>query len=76
MLTVTCIIKLPVITCSKNYTVILHLFLYIFQVVREAFFKDKSLQTKSSFADLVTEIDQAVEKQIINSFKEKYPTHK
>lgn len=46
------------------------------EVVREAFFKDKSLQTKSTFADLVTETDQAVEKQIINSFKEKYPTHK
>ncbi|XP_052060091.1 inositol monophosphatase 1-like [Mytilus californianus] len=46
------------------------------EVVREAFYKEKSLQTKSNYADLVTETDQAVEKQIINSFKEKYPTHK
>ncbi|XP_076112936.1 inositol monophosphatase 1-like isoform X2 [Mytilus galloprovincialis] len=46
------------------------------EVVREAFYKEKSLQTKSNYADLVTETDQAVEKQIIYSLKEKYPTHK
>lgn len=45
-------------------------------VVREAFFKDKTLQTKSTYADLVTETDQEVERLIINSFKEKYPTHR
>lgn len=47
-----------------------------FKVVKEAFFKEKNLQTKSTYADLVTETDQAVEKQIIGSFREKYPSHK
>lgn len=44
--------------------------------VKEAFFKEKTVELKGSFADLVTETDQRVEKLIIDSFKEKYPTHK
>ncbi|KAJ8303054.1 hypothetical protein KUTeg_019450 [Tegillarca granosa] len=46
------------------------------QEVKEAFFKEKTVELKGSFADLVTETDQRVEKLIIDSFKEKYPTHK
>ncbi|KAK3085314.1 hypothetical protein FSP39_001363 [Pinctada imbricata] len=46
------------------------------EMVKEAFYKEKTLDTKESFADIVTETDQAVERFIINSIKEKYPTHK
>lgn len=45
------------------------------QVVKEAFYKEKEQKTKESYADIVTETDQAVEKLIISLLKEKYPTH-
>lgn len=45
-------------------------------MVKEAFYKEKTMDTKESFADIVTETDQAVERFIINSIKEKYPEHK
>lgn len=46
------------------------------QVVKKAYFIDKSVVTKESFADLVTETDQAVERMIIDQLATKYPTHK
>nr|XP_022342100.1 inositol monophosphatase 1-like [Crassostrea virginica]XP_022342101.1 inositol monophosphatase 1-like [Crassostrea virginica] len=45
------------------------------EVVKEAFYKEKEQKTKESYADIVTETDQAVEKLIISLLKEKYPTH-
>ncbi|XP_060076388.1 inositol monophosphatase 1-like [Ylistrum balloti] len=45
-------------------------------MVKKAYYVDKSVVTKESFADLVTETDQAVERKIIESLEKKYPTHK
>ncbi|EMP42296.1 Inositol monophosphatase 1, partial [Chelonia mydas] len=44
-------------------------------VVREALKEEISIMVKSSPADLVTVTDQKVEKMIISSIKEKYPSH-
>ncbi|XP_060901539.1 inositol monophosphatase 1 [Labrus mixtus] len=46
------------------------------EVVREALKGDRTVMTKSSSVDLVTQTDQKVEKLIIQSVKEKYPTHR
>ncbi|XP_069113731.1 inositol monophosphatase 1-like isoform X1 [Argopecten irradians] len=46
------------------------------EMVKESYYVDKSVCTKESFADLVTVTDQAVEKMIIDSLTQKYPTHK
>ncbi|KAM6953540.1 inositol monophosphatase 1-like [Aplochiton taeniatus] len=45
------------------------------KVIREALKKDIAIMQKSSPVDLVTETDQRVEKLIISSIKEKFPTH-
>ncbi|XP_053186321.1 inositol monophosphatase 1 [Scomber japonicus] len=47
------------------------------EVVREALRDDRkqTVMTKSSLVDLVTQTDQKVEKLIIQSVKEKFPTH-
>lgn len=45
------------------------------QMIREALQKDIAVMEKSSPVDLVTETDQRVEKHIISSIREKYPTH-
>lgn len=45
------------------------------EVVREALKEEISIMVKSSPADLVTVTDQKVEKMIISSIKEKYPSH-
>ncbi|XP_041848892.1 inositol monophosphatase 1-like [Melanotaenia boesemani] len=46
------------------------------QVVCEALSHDRSVMTKSSAVDLVTQTDQKVEQLIIQSVKEKFPTHR
>lgn len=46
------------------------------QVVREALLEDRKVMTKSSSVDLVTQTDQKVEQLIIQSVKEKFPTHR
>lgn len=46
------------------------------QVVRDALGGDRAVMTKSSSVDLVTQTDQKVEKLIIQSVKEKFPTHR
>ncbi|XP_040912143.1 inositol monophosphatase 1-like [Toxotes jaculatrix] len=46
------------------------------EVVREALRDDRKVMTKSSSVDLVTLTDQRVEQLIIQSVKEKFPTHR
>ncbi|XP_068197668.1 inositol monophosphatase 1 [Antennarius striatus] len=46
------------------------------QVVREALLAERSVMTKNSCVDLVTQTDQKVEQLIIQSVKEKFPSHK
>ncbi|XP_070830240.1 inositol monophosphatase 1 [Chaetodon trifascialis] len=46
------------------------------EVVREALLDDRKVTTKSSSVDLVTQTDQKVEQLIIQSVKEKFPTHR
>lgn len=46
------------------------------QVVRESLHDDRKVMTKSSSVDLVTQTDQKVEQLIIQSVKEKFPTHR
>ncbi|XP_068998299.1 inositol monophosphatase 1 [Embiotoca jacksoni] len=46
------------------------------EVVREALVDERKVMTKSSSVDLVTQTDQKVEQLIIQSVKEKFPTHK
>lgn len=48
----------------------------LFQVVREALKNEMNVMIKSSPADLVTATDQKVEKMLIASIKEKYPSHR
>lgn len=45
------------------------------EVVRDALENEVRVMTKSSSVDLVTKTDQKVEKIIIESIKEKFPTH-
>lgn len=45
------------------------------EVVREALKNEMNIMVKSSPADLVTATDQKVEKMLITSIKEKYPSH-
>lgn len=51
-------------------------FVFNFKVIRDAFYKEKSLQQKSSFADLVTETDKNVEDLLTKMIKAKYPEHR
>ncbi|GCB69914.1 inositol monophosphatase 1-like [Scyliorhinus torazame] len=44
-------------------------------VICDALRKEQTVQIKSSPADLVTETDQNVEKMIISTLKEKFPSH-
>ena len=46
------------------------------QVIQDAFKKEKTIDTKSSAADLVTATDQAVEKMAFSFIRKKYPKHK
>ncbi|RUS86899.1 hypothetical protein EGW08_005304 [Elysia chlorotica] len=46
------------------------------QIIRDAFDKEKEVDTKLSAADLVTESDQAVEKIVNTRIMEKFPTHR
>ncbi|XP_034744675.1 inositol monophosphatase 1 [Etheostoma cragini] len=46
------------------------------EVVREALHHDRKVMTKSCSVDLVTQTDQNVETLIIQSVKEKFPTHR
>ncbi|XP_019629722.1 PREDICTED: inositol monophosphatase 1-like isoform X2 [Branchiostoma belcheri] len=43
--------------------------------IRSAFSSEKRIETKSCAVDLVTETDQKVEKMIISTLREKFPTH-
>ncbi|KAK2822944.1 hypothetical protein Q5P01_023009 [Channa striata] len=45
-------------------------------VVREALLDDRMVMTKTSSVDLVTQTDQKVEKLIMQSVKDKFPTHR
>ncbi|XP_003743657.1 inositol monophosphatase 1 [Galendromus occidentalis] len=45
------------------------------QMVRSAIQEDKQVETKASFADLVTETDKGVEKLLISKLSEKFPGH-
>uniref|UniRef100_A0A8C5P5A4 Inositol-1-monophosphatase n=1 Tax=Jaculus jaculus TaxID=51337 RepID=A0A8C5P5A4_JACJA len=45
------------------------------EVIREALKKEMNVMIKSSPADLVTATDQKVEKMLLSSIKEKYPSH-
>ena len=40
------------------------------------FYKNKKIEMKENFADLVTESDKAVEDLIMGRFSTKYPSHK
>lgn len=46
------------------------------QMIKDAFDKEKQVETKLSAADLVTETDQAVEKLVKTLIKAKFPNHK
>ncbi|XP_034534455.1 inositol monophosphatase 1-like, partial [Notolabrus celidotus] len=46
------------------------------EVVRDALQVDRKVMTKSSSVDLVTQTDQKVEKLIIQSVKDKFPSHR
>ena len=49
---------------------------FYFQMIRDAFVKEKAIDTKDSVADLVTVTDQAVEKMVFSFIREKFPQHK
>ncbi|XP_031560514.1 inositol monophosphatase 1-like isoform X1 [Actinia tenebrosa] len=45
------------------------------EVINDALHKEKLITTKDGMSDLVTETDQQVEKLIIGTLKERFPTH-
>lgn len=45
-------------------------------MIREALKSEMNVMIKSSPADLVTVTDQKVEKMLLSSIKEKYPSHR
>jgi len=45
-------------------------------IIKEAFTKEKKVETKACDIDLVTETDQAVEKHVFEIIQTKYPNHK
>ncbi|GAB1606400.1 inositol monophosphatase 1-like [Argonauta hians] len=45
------------------------------QTIKECFYRDKKVTTKASYADLVTETDQNVEKYFTKQIKKHYPEH-
>ncbi|ELU03465.1 hypothetical protein CAPTEDRAFT_217061 [Capitella teleta] len=45
------------------------------EMIAVAVTEDKQVEMKCSMADLVTETDQMVEKMIISTLKEHFPTH-
>ena len=47
------------------------------EIVREGFFdRQKAIETKTAFYDIVTVYDQRTEEFLINGILEKYPDHK
>jgi 3'-phosphoadenosine 5'-phosphosulfate (PAPS) 3'-phosphatase len=46
------------------------------EMIRNAFGKAKKIESKGYSTDLVTETDQQVEKMILGTLKERFPTHK
>lgn len=47
-----------------------------FQVFIEGFYKTKTVSTKSSIFDLVTEYDKKIEELLIKDISRNFPTHK
>jgi len=45
-------------------------------IIRDAFYKEKTLKDKENYADLVTETDVKVEKVFTETMKKKYPNHR
>ncbi len=45
------------------------------KIVHDAFYEVKSSKTKCSFADIVTETDERIEKTLCSMIKQKYPSH-
>ena len=46
------------------------------QIIKCDFDEEKSVDTKLSYADLVTKTDKAVEEMVFSTVKEAYPAHK
>ncbi|GFS11540.1 inositol monophosphatase [Elysia marginata] len=61
---------------DEMYETALHVAKEAGKVIREAFYKEKKVDTKMSAADLVTETDQAIEKMVETMIMKKYPSHK
>lgn len=49
---------------------------FLFKLIRQRIWGKKTVQTKASEIDFVTETDQEVEKLLINGLLEKFPDHK
>lgn len=45
------------------------------QIIRDAIYKEKRIETKISFVDLVTETDKKVEKHLFDGFRSHFPDH-
>lgn len=58
---------------TNMYDVMFCLFL---QRVKTDFYRNKNIEMKENFADLVTETDKAVENLIMSNLRQKFPTHK
>lgn len=50
--------------------------LYCLQIFIDGFSKTKTIETKSSIFDLVTEYDKKVEQMLIEEISKKFPSHK
>ena len=59
-----------------RFNPLMFLFTLLIQLVREAFYAEKNVDTKEHQTDLVTETDQESERLIKGHFKEKFPTHR
>lgn len=52
------------------------MYIFTFQIIKSRINQRKTIETKSSSIDFVTETDQEVEKLLIEGIKQKYPDHK
>lgn len=53
-----------------------YLYNFFFQIIKSRINQKKTIETKASAIDFVTETDQEVEKLLIEGIKNKYPDHK
>lgn len=69
-------IRISIKLCTVSIDCASPVLLYCLQVFTDGFSKTKTIETKSSMFDLVTEYDKKVEQMLIEEISNKFPSHK